>query len=81
MRWLADRPPQYLGRISYGLDLWHVLLAVRRSRHPAIALAALTANLSYRYPERPVLKTKSAHSAGSNPPPRDRAGEIVDPPP
>jgi peptidoglycan/LPS O-acetylase OafA/YrhL len=71
---LASRPVQYLGRISYGLFLWHLLVleVVVAVLHLKLftgsfvvvfgltwGLSVLAAALSWRYVEAPVLRWKN----------------------
>jgi peptidoglycan/LPS O-acetylase OafA/YrhL len=65
---LSWRPLAYLGLISYGLYLYHVLILNAVSSHTtlprhesapvAIALAVLAASFSYHFIERPFLRLK-----------------------
>lgn len=63
-RFLAWQPMAYLGRISYGLYLWHWPLAVWLDTHAhfrpgraalVVALTILLASLSYHFYEQPIL--------------------------
>jgi peptidoglycan/LPS O-acetylase OafA/YrhL len=60
LRWPAF---VYLGKISYGLYMWHeVLLSIMGSGIVTLLAVILTAMVSYRYIERPILKFKSRWS-------------------
>ncbi|HEY6635318.1 MAG TPA: acyltransferase [Acidimicrobiia bacterium] len=63
---LAASPLRFLGRISYGLYLWHVpiLMAAGTALGPRIAgvgLAVVVAWLSWIWVERPLLARRDAH--------------------
>jgi peptidoglycan/LPS O-acetylase OafA/YrhL len=67
-RALAWAPLRGLGRISYGLYLWHVLVAqLFHNRHPLLALlvAVLVAVISYKAIEKPFLRRKRRPSTSS----------------
>lgn len=67
--WLETRPMVFLGRISYGLYLWHVILLAEFEGHippgfliiAAVAIAAL----SYRFIEQPIIRRSRARRARS----------------
>lgn len=71
-RLLSTRPLVGLGRISYGVYLWHAPIALMFDeygpRHFAatFALAIVAATISMRFVERPFLKLKDRYSAGAN---------------
>jgi peptidoglycan/LPS O-acetylase OafA/YrhL len=75
------RPMVYLGRISYGIYLWHypLLLDVRRfSSSKTLALLAViisiaVAALSYHYAEQPILQLKRKMKRGQDVGNRDAA--------
>jgi peptidoglycan/LPS O-acetylase OafA/YrhL len=85
-RALACRPLCYLGRISYGLYLWHPLVLWARfsgllprvslTATEAVALALVIAILSYNLVEQPFLRRKQ-RLAGStlSPPEEERPDE------
>lgn len=71
-RILAGRPLRYIGRISYGIYLMHLLAAnlvrpvVGRQYGVSVYLATvfvviIAASISYRYFERPILELKSRY--------------------
>ena len=71
---LAWRPLKGLGTISYGVYLWHgpllgflAAMAVPFSGPAIFVLAPLAAALSYRYVERPFLRSNPANSPPSPP--------------
>jgi peptidoglycan/LPS O-acetylase OafA/YrhL len=78
-RLLAVRPLVALGRISYSLYLWHLLVLWTGERQlgipPAIglALAIAVAAASYRFVERPFLRRKRRERAELESRPTDRA--------
>ncbi|MEY2469250.1 MAG: hypothetical protein QOF21_1948, partial [Actinomycetota bacterium] len=63
-----------LGRLSYGMYLWHALIGVRvPSSYPAAsvirfvasyAVVVLTAEISYRFIELPFLRKKARFGRG-----------------
>jgi peptidoglycan/LPS O-acetylase OafA/YrhL len=57
---LSFRPLRYVGRISYGLYLWHVPLFVLLGWRIGLPLALIFAALSYRYVETPFLRRKQS---------------------
>jgi peptidoglycan/LPS O-acetylase OafA/YrhL len=65
-RMLSARPLLFLGRISYGLYLWHLILLWTPPRSiycpygVRVAIAFAAAWLSYRYIEAPFLRRKRA---------------------
>ena len=61
-RWLAARPLCYLGRVSYGLYLWHVPVFVAIGWKAGIPASLAIAALSYRFVERPFLRRKRRYS-------------------
>ena len=79
---LSVAPARWLGRISYGLYLWHVPILVAFGVHgqnefiagaiPAVALSLVAASLSYYLVERPILRGSlprlSFDGAGANEP-------------
>ena len=56
-RVLEVRPLRYVGKISYGLYLWHAPLLVAFGMI-GLPLALVVAGLSYRYVEQPFLRRK-----------------------
>jgi peptidoglycan/LPS O-acetylase OafA/YrhL len=60
--WLEARWLTALGRISYGLYLWHVVILYATARWlppiPAVLLAVAVAVASYRFVEQPFLRRK-----------------------
>lgn len=70
-RLLETRPLVYMGKISYALYLWHVVIAhslgyfftlpVVNGAIVGTALAFLVAHLSYTYIEQPVLRLKQRY--------------------
>jgi peptidoglycan/LPS O-acetylase OafA/YrhL len=61
----ALKPLVLVGRISYGLYVWHMLplwLVGRQHAWLAVPLAFALAGLSYRYVEQPFLKKKRARA-------------------
>ena len=68
--WLELRPLRWLGRISYGLYLWHfVLISLPWETWPfrpllwQIVVPLLVAGLSWRFIERPWLRKQSSRPA------------------
>jgi peptidoglycan/LPS O-acetylase OafA/YrhL len=57
-RTLELRPLRYLGKISYGLYLWHVPMLAAFGGTLGIPLAVVAAGLSYRFVEQPFLRRK-----------------------
>ena len=57
-RVLELRPLRYVGKVSYGLYLWHVPLLAAFGGAIGIPLAFVVAGLSYRYVEQPFLRRK-----------------------
>jgi peptidoglycan/LPS O-acetylase OafA/YrhL len=56
---LQCRPLAFVGRISYGLYLWHYLFMWSDIPWPVVLLATIAiASVSYRYLEQPFLKLK-----------------------
>jgi peptidoglycan/LPS O-acetylase OafA/YrhL len=72
-RWLSARWLVYVGRISYGLYLWHVILLwtppddVSIPGGVRIAAAFVAAALSYRYVEAPFLRRKRQGGRAAEP--------------
>lgn len=64
---LSVRPLRFLGRISYGLYLWHWPLILLVGWRYGIPLAVVIAILSYRYVELPFLRRKNRASTGTEP--------------
>ncbi|MDR3637439.1 MAG: acyltransferase [Isosphaeraceae bacterium] len=79
LRVLVSRPLVYLGRISYGIYLYHfvILMATAELAHAlgyrhsllskaaAIAFSFRLAALSWKFIERPILKWKERYDYGS----------------
>ena len=81
---LRSRPVVYLGRLSYGIYLWHVPVSVAVFRRPlpvplpvlcavAATISFAAAALSYHVVEQPILRLKKrfaapAHGADALPP-------------
>lgn len=63
--WLALAPLRYLGRVSYGLYLWHVVF-LRLDVHPVLAVAGslAAAELSARFVETPFRRRHPAPVQG-----------------
>jgi peptidoglycan/LPS O-acetylase OafA/YrhL len=61
-RILELRPLRYLGKISYGLYLWHVPMLLAFGGIFGIPLAIVVAGLSYRFVEQPFLRRKQQSS-------------------
>ena len=57
-RILAVPPLRYLGRISYGLYLWHVPILLAFGWKVGLPLAVIVAALSHRFVEKPFLRRK-----------------------
>jgi peptidoglycan/LPS O-acetylase OafA/YrhL len=55
-RLLSPRPLRYVGKVSYGIYLWHVPLMRLAGVPVGIALTAITAGMSYRYLEAPIRR-------------------------
>lgn len=67
LRWA---PLAYIGRISYGLYLWHYLFIWSGLPWPVVILASLlVASLSYIVIERPFLRLKDRTRRAKNPAP------------
>jgi peptidoglycan/LPS O-acetylase OafA/YrhL len=60
--WLGARPLAYLGRISYGLYVFHPLPLVLAGPVPGLALTVAAAHLSYTYFESWFLRRKEGLS-------------------
>jgi peptidoglycan/LPS O-acetylase OafA/YrhL len=74
-RALSPRPLRYLGRISYGVYLWHFPLMHFAGVPAGLVLTALVAPLSYRYLESPIRKFGrriASESGGAGLPEGDR---------
>lgn len=75
VRFLSTRPLVYLGRISYGLYLYHFVFLMLTNealyvrgladklwmKLPAVALSFVVAALSWKYIERPILRWKDRY--------------------
>lgn len=87
VRFLSLRPIAYLGRISYGLYLWHLVIyrvLINTVRLPLLAvvvvgtLATITvASVSYIFIERPALKLKARFQAGGSPSTKNRSARLI----
>lgn len=55
-RTFSFRPLRWLGRISYGVYLWHLPLFLITGPAAGTVLALVVASASYRYVEQPVLR-------------------------
>ena len=55
-RALSVRPLRYIGKISYGIYLWHFPLMHLVGVVPGIVLTTVAAPMSYRYVEAPIRR-------------------------
>jgi peptidoglycan/LPS O-acetylase OafA/YrhL len=62
-RLLASRPLVWLGKISYSLYIWHILVAQAFSGISMIAVSILVAWLSYRLIEQPFRRRRAPTAA------------------
>jgi peptidoglycan/LPS O-acetylase OafA/YrhL len=60
LRSLELRPLRYVGKISYGLYLWHVPVFIAIGWEVGLPVSIVCASLSYRYIEQPFLRRKVA---------------------
>jgi peptidoglycan/LPS O-acetylase OafA/YrhL len=58
---LAMRPVAYVGRISYGIYLWHFPLMHFAGVAMGLILTAVAAPASYRYVETPIRQIAKRH--------------------
>jgi peptidoglycan/LPS O-acetylase OafA/YrhL len=58
-RLLSQRPLRWLGRVSYGLYLWHLPMFLLAGPLVGSGLAIVLSAMSYRYVERPILRRRS----------------------
>jgi peptidoglycan/LPS O-acetylase OafA/YrhL len=65
---VIDRAPvRYMGRISYGLYLWHWPIIVLVGWEVGVPIAIAVAALSYRYVETPFLRKKRRRTTSASP--------------
>jgi peptidoglycan/LPS O-acetylase OafA/YrhL len=89
-RWLSRRPLVYLGRLSYSLYLWHLLIftalgvalvgangaAGAPRATAAVAASLIAAALSYHFVEIPFLRRKRAGQTPDRPVHRERTTPV-----
>ena len=89
-RWLSPRPLVYLGRLSYSLYLWHLLIftglgvalvgangaAGAPRATAAVAASLVAAALSYHFVEIPFLRRKRARQTPDSPVQRERTSAL-----
>ena len=89
-RWLSPRPLVYLGRLSYSLYLWHLLIftalgvalvgangaAGAPRATAAVAASLVAAALSYHFVEIPFLRRKRARQTPDSPVHRERTSAL-----